>query len=120
MRGSLALLLGLTALYISAEMGMGLIISSVARSQQQSLLLVFLIGVLNVAFSGYLVPTENLPLLLKQVSYLFPLQHYMTLLRQVMLKGAALADVLPDAGAILLLGTVIAGVAYSVVQRRLD
>jgi ABC-2 type transport system permease protein len=120
MRGSLALLLGLTALYISAEMGMGLIISSVAHSQQQSLLLVFLIGVLNVAFSGYLVPTENLPLLLKQASYLFPLQHYMTLLRQVMLKGAALADVLPDAGAILLLGTVIAGVAYSVVQRRLD
>lgn len=120
MRGSLALLFALTALYIGAEMGIGLIVSSLARSQQQSLLLVFLIGVLNVAFSGYLVPTENMPWLFNRLSYLFPLQHYMTVLRQVMLKGAAFMDVLPDVQAIFLLGIAIAGIAYSVVQRRLD
>jgi len=120
MRGAFELLLGLTALYIMAEMGMGLIVSSVVRSQQQSLVLVFLIGVTNVAFSGYLVPVENMPWLLSKLSYLFPVQHYMTILRRVMLKGAGLVDLSSDVLALVLLGAAISMTAYSVLQRRLD
>ena len=120
MRGALSLLLGLTALYIVVEMGVGLVISSVARSQQQALLLVFLIGVLNVAFSGYLVPTKNMPWLLNRLSYLFPVQHYMTILRGVMLKGAGLPDLWNDVAALALLGLAISATAYSVLSRRLD
>ena len=40
-----------------------------------ALLMVFLLGVLNVAFSGYLVPVKNMPWLLNRMSYLFPVQH---------------------------------------------
>lgn len=120
MRGSVALLIGLTVLYILAEMGGGLTISSLATSQRQSLLLVFLVGVLNVAFSGYLVPVENMPWILSKASYLFPVQHYMRILRLVMLKGAGLMDVMSDVVALILLGIAIASTAYSVVHSRLD
>ena len=120
LRGSFALLLGLTAIYIVVEMGTGLIVSSTARSQQQSLMIVFLVGVLNIAFSGYMVPVENMPWLLSKISYLFPIQHYMTILKGVMLKSAGLADVMNDVLALLGLGAVISTTAYLVLQRRLD
>jgi ABC-2 type transport system permease protein len=120
MRGSVLLLVGLTALYVLAEMGVGLTVSSVARSQQQSLLMVFLIGVLNVAFSGYIVPVKNMPWLLSQISNLFPVQHYMNIVRHVMLKGAGLWDMTYDVGALVVLGAVIMGMAYRLVQSRLD
>jgi ABC-2 type transport system permease protein len=120
MRGSWQLLFGLTGMYITVEMGVGLIISSMARSQQQSLLLVFLIGVLNVAFSGYLVPVKNMPWVLNRASQLFPVQHYMSILRHVMLKGATLGDIAGDVVALAALGIVIGSAAYAVVSRRLD
>ena len=120
LRGSLRLLLGLTTLYIGTEMCTGLIISSGARSQQQALLVVFLVGVLNIAFSGYIVSVENMPWLMSKVSYLFPVQHYMTILRGVMLKGAGLSDLMPDVLALLALGLALALAAYMTLQRRLD
>ncbi len=120
MRGSLLLLFGLTALYILAEMGIGLTISSVAVSQQQSLLMVFLVGVLNVAFSGYLVPVKNMPWLLSRLSWCFPVRHYMTIVRNIMLKGAGLADLQADVLALIILGSIILAAAYRLVHSRLD
>jgi len=120
LRGSLGLLFGLTALYILAEMGVGLTISSVAASQQQSLLMVFLVGVLNMAFSGYLVPVKNMPWLLSQISWLFPVRHYMSIVRHVMLKGAGLADMQADVLALVILGTAIMAAAYRLIHSRLD
>jgi ABC-2 type transport system permease protein len=120
MRGSLGLLFGLTALYVLAEMGVGLTISSVAVSQQQSLLMVFLIGVLNVAFSGYLVPVKNMPWLLSQISWFFPVRHFMSIVRHIMLKGAGLADMQADVLALVILGTAIMAMAYRVIHSRLD
>jgi ABC-2 type transport system permease protein len=120
LRGSVLLLFGLTALYILAEMGVGLTISSVAVSQQQSLLMVFLVGVLNIAFSGYLVPVKNMPWLLSQLSWFFPVRHYMTIVRNIMLKGAGLADLQADVLALVLLGSLIMAAAYRLVHSRLD
>jgi ABC-2 type transport system permease protein len=120
LRGSVYLLIGLTMLYITVEMSVGLIVSSVARSQQQSLLVVFLIGVMNIAFSGYIVPVENMPWLLGKLSTLFPVQHYMTILRGIMLKGAGLPALWGEVLALAALGIVITTSAYAVLQRRLD
>jgi ABC-2 type transport system permease protein len=120
LRGSTLLLFGMTALYVLVEMHVGLVISSLATSQQQSLLMVFLLGVLNVAFSGYLVPVTNMPWLLNKMSYVFPVQHYMNVVKHIMLKGAGPADIAVDIAALLALGSVIVGAAYTVVQRRLD
>lgn len=120
LRGSLALLLALTALYVLAEMGVGLTISSVAISQQQSLLMVFLVGVLNMAFSGYLVPVKNMPWLLSQISWFFPVRHYMNIVRHIMIKGAGLWDIQADVLALVILGALIMTAAYRLVHSRLD
>jgi len=120
MRGSFALLAALTLLFIIAETGWGLMISTIARTQQQAVLIVFVQAMLDMTFSGYLVPVKNLPWLLRAISSLVPMRHYLTVIRNIMLK-AATADVLwPHIVALAGLGLGISVLAARNLSRRLD
>jgi len=111
MRGSFALLLALGVLFIVAEIGAGTLLSIVTASQQQVILMVFLLAMLEVTFSGYLVPTENMPWFMQAIASFSPLQHFSAILRAVYIKGSSLTmvwqNVLPLVG--LTLATVSAG-----------
>ncbi len=120
MRGSLALLLGLSFLFIIAEIGWGLTISTMARTQQQAVLMVFVLAMVDVSFSGYLVPVERLPATLRTLAQVFPLEHYLTIIRQIMLKGVHLADILNEAVGLVALGLASHTIAAISLQRRLD
>lgn len=120
MRGSLALLLALTLLFIAAEIGYGMLISSIARTQQQAILFVFVLAMIDMAFSGYLVRIKNLPVALQAVAQLIPFRHYLTIIRGVMLKGAGLDALWPHAAAILLIGLLVTAVAARNLNRSLD
>jgi len=109
MKGSWRLLWLLTALFILAEVSWGLLISSFSRTQQQAILFVFLVAMTDITLSGYLVPVEHMPLGLKVISIFSPIRHYMTILRAIMLKGADLAILWPEA---LWLVGLMMGVAY--------
>jgi ABC-2 type transport system permease protein len=90
MRGSLPLLLILAFFYILVELQRGLLISVVTKTQQQGLLAVFLMAFVDMTFSGYAVPVESMPPILQHVSYLFPIRHWMIIMRGIMLKGVGL------------------------------
>ena len=120
LRGSLQNLVGVTLLFIVVELGVGLGISAISRSQQQSLLFVFLMGVLDMAFSGYLVAVENMPPVLGFLSNFFPLRHYLSLVRDIMIKGAGLSTLAPRIVALAGLGVVILGAALRSLRQRLD
>jgi ABC-2 type transport system permease protein len=109
MRGSWGLLFVLTALFVVVEVSWGMMISSISRTQQQAVLFVFLLAMTDVTLSGYLVPVERMPLGLKAVSIFSPIRHYMTILRSIMLKGADLITLWPEALVLLVLGV---GMAY--------
>ncbi|MBC7224866.1 MAG: ABC transporter permease, partial [Anaerolineae bacterium] len=83
LRGGLGALVGVTFLFILVELGMGMAISAISHSQQQALLFVFLVGISDMAFSGYLVAVENMPLVLGFLSNFFPLRHYLSLVRDI-------------------------------------
>jgi ABC-2 type transport system permease protein len=119
-RGSLWLLLGLTTLFVVAEIGYGIFISGIAHTQQQAILIVFVLAMVDMAFSGYLVPIKNLPAGLRVISRAVPLRHYLTILRSVMLRGAGLSAVWPHAAAMLIVGTLVTGFAVRNLNRRLD
>ena len=90
MRGSFLLLFGLSLLFIAAEIGWGLTISGLAQNQQQAGLIIFILALIDVSFSGYVMPVEYMPATLQIVSKIFPLQHYLEVIRGIMLKGATL------------------------------
>ena len=120
MQGSLALLMALTALFMMAEIGWGLLISTIARTQQQAVLFVFVQAITDLTFSGFLVPVENMPGLINALSNLVPLRHYLVIIRGIMLKGATLPVLWPEALALALLALAIGTVAVLNLGRRLD
>jgi len=113
MRGSLTLLTALALLFIVAEITWGTLISVISTSQQQAILFVFFLAILEITFSGYLVPTENMPAVMRFLSQFSPLQHFTTIVRAVLVKGATLpmlahhvvALVLLAAGAVTIAST---------------
>lgn len=120
LRGSLALLFGLTALFMLAEIGWGLLLSTLARTQQQAVLFVFVQAIFDMTFSGFLVPVENLPPALGVFSNIIPLRHYLVIIRTIMLKGAALDTLLPEAAILALLAAGIWAIAVMNLGRRID
>jgi ABC-2 type transport system permease protein len=120
LRGSLPLLFALTLVFIVAEIGYGVFISSIARTQQQAILLVFVLAMMDITFSGYLVRVKNLPLALRVIARVVPFSHYLEIIRGVMLKGAGLDVLWPHALAMAAIGALVIIVAVRSLERSLD
>ncbi len=120
MLGSYALLLTLSTLFVTAEVGVGLLISAVSRSQQQAILLVFPLAMVDLALSGYLVPVETMPRALQVLSLFTPLRHYMRILKDIMLKGADMSTLWPSALALAGLALVFGLLALRNVARNFE
>jgi ABC-2 type transport system permease protein len=120
MRGSFLLLLALTVPFLLAEIGWGVIISSISRTQQQAILFVFIMAMIDLTFSGYLMPVKNLSPVLGLIARVVPMYHYLTVIRAVMLKGAGPGDLGLHGLALVLLAAVILFGAVRRVSRRLD
>lgn len=120
LRGSLVLLMVLTGYYIFVELGWGLLISVIARTQGQGLLVAFFLVMLEVILSGQILPVEFMPRPVQVVSYLAPNKHYTAIVRAVMLKGVGLSDLWPQVIALGVLGIVLYTVAAFRLRKRLD
>jgi ABC-2 type transport system permease protein len=120
MNGSVLLLVTLTLLFIVTVVGWGLVISAISRTQQQAILFVFIQAMVEITFSGFLVPVENMPGALQAISHFFPLQHYLVIVRGIMLKGAGLAELWPQAEALLGLSFAMGLLALRTIARRLE
>lgn len=107
MRGSLPLLLVLSFLYMLVELGWGLMISAVAKTQMQALLITFAVIMVIIIFSGYAFPVDTMPPFMQVIANIFPLKHWLIVFRGIMLKGAGVQELWPELLAILVLGIII-------------
>ncbi len=107
MRGSLPLLMAIAFLYMLVELGWGLTVSAVSSTQMQSLLIGFAIVMVMVIFCGYAFPVETMPPLMQVIANIFPLKHWLIILRGILLKGAGVSVFWRDLLAIAGLGTAI-------------
>ncbi len=87
MRGSLLILLIASFAFVCTAVAIGTLIATFARNQQQSMLGGFLFLFPAILLSGLMFPLENMPTIMKWVSYADPLSHFLALLRNIMLKG---------------------------------
>lgn len=120
LRGDMSLLFGLGVLFIICEIGWGTLISIVTTSQQQAILIVFLLAMLEVTFSGYLVPTDNMPAFMRFFAEFSPLQHFTSIVRAVFIKGATLPMLLSHVAALLVLAVATTGIAWGLFVRTTD
>jgi len=91
-RGSLPLLYLLTSAFIVASLGLGLFISTVARSQTQAMQLGFFFLMPNILLSGFMFPREAMPALAQWIGLVLPLTHFLKVLRGIILKGSGIVE----------------------------
>jgi len=119
LRGSLgALYLGM-ALFLLSAVGVGLMISSLAVTQQQGLLGAFLFLVPAVILSGFATPIANMPEAVQLITYLDPLRYFLIVLRGVFLKGDSYGLLLPQYWPMALIGLVSLSAAGWLFRHRM-
>lgn len=91
-QGSVVLLMCLAVPFVLASLGLGLLISTVAKNQAQALQMSMLITMPSMLMSGFTFPRETMPGALWLVSNLIPLTHFLRILRGVIVRGAGMAD----------------------------
>lgn len=92
-RGNFLLLLFASALFVVSNLGIGLYISTSAKSQQQAMILsVFGVIVPMIYLSGFTFPVENMPKVIQYITFLIPLKYYLVILRGIVLKGIGIAE----------------------------
>ena len=120
-RGSFPLLLGLTLLFLLVTLGVGLLISTLVRNQQQAMMAAaFLAMIPMVYLSGLIFPIENMPPAIQLVTYLIPLRYYAEIIRGVFLRGSGIDVLWPEAVVLLGMGVAIMAVASLRFRKRLD
>jgi len=120
MRGSWSLLLAVAFFYLLIEMVWGLLISAVSKTQVQALLLAFTLMMVEVVFSGYAFPVENMPWLLQRIANFVPIKHWLLILRDILLKGAGVEIFWRQLLSLAALGLGINIVTIFFLRRRLE
>ena len=116
--GSLVLLYAAVFIFALASGGVGLMVSSLAATQQQAFLGAFTIGVPCILVSGAVTPVINMPPFLQYASEFNPVRHFTTLAQGVFLKDISLTAALLSLGKITLIALVCIFVAVSMFRRR--
>jgi ABC-2 type transport system permease protein len=119
-RGSLGLLLALSGLFLVSSLGIGLVVSTVARTQQEAMMLTWFTLLPTIFLSGFFFPLAAMPPFLRGLSYFIPLRYYLTVIRSVLLKGVGMSSLGMEITALAAFGVVTMTAAALRFRKRLD
>jgi len=118
--GSLALLLGLSALFLVTALGIGIFISSVAKSQQEALLMTFATVLPTIFLSGFFFPFDAMPEWLQFISHIIPARYALKIVRGIMLKGVGVEVLYEQIMAVVIFSGIIITLAATTFKKKLD
>jgi ABC transporter DrrB family efflux protein len=119
-QGDLLLLLGLSLLFLITALGLGLLISTVSRSQLEAMQKAFFVLLPSVLLSGFMFPRESMPLPIYLVSFAIPVTYFLEMLRGVILRSATLADLWPHVAGLSVCCVVILTLSAARFRKQLD
>lgn len=103
-RGSALVLITSSVLYILTGLGVGLLISTISKTQQEAFLSLFLFLFPAMILSGLLFPVENMPPAIQYFTLLDPIRHYLVIVRGIFLRGAGWSILYPQILTLLVMG----------------
>lgn len=118
--GSITLLLSLSMLFMVCSLGLGLLVSTVAKTQLEAVQYAFVIMLPSVLLSGFVFPRSEMPLPIYLVTYAIPATYYIEILRGVVLRGADLIDLTPWVIGMTVCGAVVLALSVFRFQKRLS
>ena len=118
--GSLPLLVGVSVLYALVALCLGLLISTIADTQQAAMLISAVVLMLPVILlSGMVFPIENMPVILQVISNIVPAKWYIIAVKDIMIKGLGFGSVLQEVGVLVLMAVVLIGLSVKRFKIRL-
>ncbi len=120
MVGSLGLLLVVAFVFITANLAMGIMFSSVAGNQLQAVQMSFFFFLPSLLLSGFMFPFRGMPRWAQVIGEVFPLTHFLRIVRGILLKGNGLEDVAPQLWPIALFAVVALAIGVKRYHRTLD
>jgi ABC-2 type transport system permease protein len=120
LRGSLAELYLAALVFIVASLALGVLLSTLARSQFQAMQMAFFTFLPQILLSGFMFPYAGMPVAAQYAAEILPLTHFLRLIRGIMLRGADLTELWPSLASLGVFIVVMLGVAVSRVRKRLD
>ncbi|MDD4768137.1 MAG: ABC transporter permease [Desulfotomaculaceae bacterium] len=106
-RGSLLELYGLTLFFITASLGIGILISNIAKNQMQAFQMSFFVLLPSIMLSGFLFPREAMPLIIQYIGNIIPLTYYLVIIRGIILKGIGFPYLVSQVAALLVFSVVL-------------
>jgi ABC-2 type transport system permease protein len=105
--------------FITANLMLGLVISTAARNQFQAMQMTFFFFLPSILLSGFMFPFDGMPKAAQYIAELLPLTHFVRLIRGIVLRGAELQQMLPDIHALLIFAVVMLTIAIKRFKKQL-
>jgi len=105
------LLFSFAGLFLLVVLGIGLLISTMANTQQQVMFMVFFFMITFILMSGIFTPEESMPFWAQKVNLLNPFAYFMRVIRMILLKGSGFKEVYKEFAAISVYGIIILSLA---------
>ncbi|MGK2934666.1 MAG: ABC transporter permease [Gemmatimonadaceae bacterium] len=119
-RGSLLLLYAITGAFITANLGIGLLISTAVKSQVQATQLGYFVMLPNILLSGFMFPREAMPELAQWIGLALPLTYFLTILRGILLKSVSLSAIWPETLALVTMAIVLFSLSVLRFRKTVD
>lgn len=119
-RGSLSLLIFLGAGFVICALAIGILISTISKTQLQAMQLSFLIILPSVLLSGFVFPREAMPKIIQWLGYAMPLTYFLNILRGIITKGVGMEYLIKDVGMLFTLGLFLLILSMVRFRKKLD
>jgi ABC-2 type transport system permease protein len=118
--GSLALLSFALVLFMAAHLSVGFSFSTIAKNQMQAMQMTFFFYLPSLLLSGFMFPFRGMPSWAQWIGEVFPLTHFLRIVRGILLKGNGLGEITPNLWPIALFLTIVASLALRRYRETLD
>lgn len=119
-QGNIALLYSVGFLFIVASLGVGMVISTVTKTQIQAMQMSFFFFLPNILLSGFMFPISAMPDIIQKLAHILPLTYFLVFLRGVMLKGTGFAELWPYVWPLLIFAPAIVSVGVLKFSKKLS
>ena len=120
MHGSIPLLLVVALVFIAANLAMGITFSTIAKNQLQAMQMTFFVFLPSILLSGFMFPFRGMPHWAQWIGEVFPLTHFLRIVRGILLKGNGLVDVARELWPIALFAAVMMTIGIKRYRQTLD
>ena len=120
MIGSLVLLSCALILFIAANLAIGYTFSTLAKSQMQAMQMTFFFFLPSMLLSGFMFPFRGMPQWAQWLGEVFPLTHFLRVVRGILLKGNGPADIMPNVWPIAVFLLIVGAIALARYRETLD